>query len=99
MARWELEPGHTAAEFCVRHMMVTWVRGHFKNVHGTLEFDPDAPERSSVEAVLHARGLWAGDPQRGAHLKSGGFLDAQEQPTVPLPGSRVKAGGPSGFTR
>jgi polyisoprenoid-binding protein YceI len=36
MARWFLEPGHTAAEFCVRHMMVTNVRGHFKDVHGTL---------------------------------------------------------------
>ena len=40
MAKWFFEPGHTAAEFCVRHMMVTHVRGHFKDVHGRLEFDP-----------------------------------------------------------
>jgi polyisoprenoid-binding protein YceI len=40
MATWVFEPGHTAAEFCVRHMMVTSVRGHFKNVHGSLVFDP-----------------------------------------------------------
>ena len=33
--RWFFEPGHTAAELSVRHMMVTNVRGHFKNVHGT----------------------------------------------------------------
>ena len=98
MARWELEPGHTAAEFCVRHMMVTWVRGHFKNVHGTLEFDPDAPERSSVEAVLDARGLWTGDPQRDAHLKSGDFLDAEKHPTITFRGSEVKVVGPSEFT-
>jgi len=43
MARWEFEPGHTAAEFSVRHMMVTYVRGHFKDVHGTLVFDPNEP--------------------------------------------------------
>jgi polyisoprenoid-binding protein YceI len=57
----------TAAAFCARHIMVTWVRGHFKNVHGTLDFDPDAPERSSVEAIIDARGLWTGEPQRDAH--------------------------------
>ncbi len=48
MARWSFEPGHTAAEFCVRHMMVSHVRGHFKNVHGSLEFDPGRPEASRV---------------------------------------------------
>src|SRR5437773_10579332 len=39
MAKWTFEPGHTAAEFCARHMMVTYVRGHFKDVHGSLNFD------------------------------------------------------------
>jgi polyisoprenoid-binding protein YceI len=42
MARWRFEPGHTAAEFCVRHMMVTYVRGHFKNIAGALEFAAEA---------------------------------------------------------
>ena len=48
MARWTFEPGHTAAEFKARHMMVTWVRGHFANIHGTLQFDPEAPLFSSI---------------------------------------------------
>lgn len=43
MAKWTFEPGHTAAEFSARHMMVSSVRGHFKNVHGTLDFDPGDP--------------------------------------------------------
>ena len=54
MATWIFEPGHTAAEFCVRHMMVTWVRGHFKNVHGSLEFDPDNPATLSLGAKIAA---------------------------------------------
>ena len=49
MAKWILEPGHTAAEFCARHMMVTYVRGYFKNIHGTLFFDPANPRAASVE--------------------------------------------------
>ena len=52
MARWFFEPGHTAAEFCARHMMVTYVRGHFKDVHGTLEFDPGDPAASRVEITI-----------------------------------------------
>ena len=39
MATWVFEPGHTAAGFCVRHMMVTYVRGHFKDIHGTLIYE------------------------------------------------------------
>jgi len=42
MATWIIEPGHTEAEFRARHMMVTWVRGLFKNIHGKLELDWDA---------------------------------------------------------
>jgi polyisoprenoid-binding protein YceI len=41
-------------------MMVTYVRGHFKNVHGTLEFDPEFAALSRVEAVSDVRGLWMG---------------------------------------
>ena len=76
MAKWTFEPGHTAAEFCARHMMVTNVRGHFKNVRGTLVFDPEIPENSSVEVIIDAGSIWSGEPDRDAHLKSADFLDA-----------------------
>ena len=56
MAKWVLEPGHTAAEFCARHMMVTWVRGHFKNVRGTIIFDPADPRAASAEVTIDAAG-------------------------------------------
>src|SRR5713101_33282 len=52
MAKWTFEPGHTAAEFRARHMMVTYVRGHFKDVHGSLEFNPESPRNSSVEVEI-----------------------------------------------
>ena len=45
MTRWEFEPGHTAAEFRARHMMVSWVRGLFKDIHGVVDLDGrDLPE-------------------------------------------------------
>jgi polyisoprenoid-binding protein YceI len=54
MANWVFEPGHTAAEFRTRHMMVTWVRGHFKDVHGSLTFDPANSKLLSMEATIQA---------------------------------------------
>jgi polyisoprenoid-binding protein YceI len=82
MAKWIFEPGHSAAEFSARHMMVTWVRGHFKNIQGTVEFDPDNPAGGSVEATLDAGGLWTGEPDRDTHLKSADFLDVEHHPRI-----------------
>ena len=89
MARWSFEPGHTAAEFCVRHMMVTYVRGHFKNVHGRLNFDPTTPQNSSVEIEIDTRGLWTGEPDRDAHLRSADFLDVEHYPTITFRSRKV----------
>jgi polyisoprenoid-binding protein YceI len=90
MAKWFFEPGHTAAEFCVRHMMVTYVRGHFKNVHGTLFFDPANPSAGSVEATIDAAGIWTGDADRDAHLRSADFLDVEHHPKITFKGNRVE---------
>ena len=82
MAKWFFEPGHTAAEFCARHMMVTWVRGHFKNIHGRLTFDPADAQHSSVDVEIGATGLWTGEPDRDAHLRSADFLDVEHFKTI-----------------
>lgn len=95
MSRWTFEPGHTAAEFCVRHMMVTYVRGHFKNVRGSLDFDPGSHTLSRVEAVIDARGLWSGEPERDAHLKSADFLDVERFPEIRFRGTQARLRGPN----
>lgn len=95
MSRWTFEPGHTAAEFSARHMMVTIVRGHFKNVHGTLDFDPAAPERSSMRAEIDAASLWTGESARDEHLRSADFLDVEHHPQITFVSERVELIGPS----
>ena len=93
MARWFFEPGHTAAGFRARHMMVTWVRGHFKDVHGSLEFDPADPRSASVDVTIDARNLWTGEAARDAHLKSADFLDVDNHPTIRFKGKMVTLAG------
>jgi len=93
MARWFFEPGHTAAEFRARHMMVTWVRGHFKDVHGTLDFDPESPGTASAEVTIDTRKIWTGESDRDTHLKSADFLDVENHPTITFKGNRVDLRG------
>ncbi len=95
MARWFFEPGHTAAEFCARHMMVTWVRGHFKNVRGTMEFDERDPAGGKVEVIIDAAGLCSGEPERDAHLKSADFLDVDHHPHIRFAGGVSRLRGAS----
>ena len=93
MPKWKFEPGHTAAEFRARHMMVTWVRGHFKDVHGTLDFDPENPRAASADVTIDAGRLWSGEPDRDTHLKSADFLDVEKHPTITFHGRGAELRG------
>src|SRR5580765_5962047 len=93
MAKWFFEPGHTAAEFRARHMMVSWVRGHFKDVHGTMDWDPANPGAAAVEVTIDARKLWSGEPDRDTHLKSADFLDVENHPTITFKSTGVELCG------
>jgi polyisoprenoid-binding protein YceI len=75
--------------------MVTFVRGHFKNVHGTLVFDPANPSAASAEVTIDAAGIWTGEADRDAHLKSADFLDVEHHPKITFKGNQVEITGAS----
>jgi len=94
MAQYKLDAAHSAAEFSARHMMITTVRGGFKTVNGTLNFDAQNPAASSVEAVIEVNSMSStGVADRDAHLKSPDFLDAAQYPTITFKSTKVEANG------
>jgi polyisoprenoid-binding protein YceI len=97
MARWIFEPGHTEAEFRARHMMVTWVRGLFKDIHGKIEFELDDPLAARFAGEIAARGLWSGEPTRDAHLRSDDFLAVETHPLITFSGRFVERIGDTHF--
>ena len=74
---YQIDPAHSTAQFVVRHMMITNVRGSFRNVKGTVVHDPEKVEQSSVEAEIDAASIDTHDEQRDAHLRSADFLDVE----------------------
>ena len=95
--KWFFEPGHSAAEFCARHMMVTWVRGTFKNVAGKLEFDPANPRALAVETSIDTSTCWTGESMRDNHLKSPDFLSCEQFPQMTFKSTAVEEVGPSDY--
>ena len=79
---WNIDPAHSAAEFKVKHMMISHVKGHFSKISGSLTLDESDLAKSHVEAFIDAASIETRDPQRDAHLKSADFLDVAKFPSL-----------------
>ena len=86
---WNIDPVHSHAEFKVRHMMISNVKGEFKGVTGTLKLNGADLTNSGVEVSIAASTVSAGDAQRDAHLKSADFFDVEKFPTLTFKSNRV----------
>ena len=94
---WNIDPSHSTAEFSVRHMMITNVKGRFGKLSGTVEYDPAHPELSRLEATIDATSIDTRDEKRDAHLRSPDFFDVEKFPTLTFKSTEVKKTG-DGFT-
>jgi polyisoprenoid-binding protein YceI len=97
MPRWILEPGHTEAQFRARHMMVTWVSGLFKDIHGEMELDLDDPMSTSFRGEIDATRLWTGEEERDAHLRTPDFFDVETHPKITFEGRFTERTGDTTF--
>lgn len=90
---WKLDPAHSGAEFKVRHMMISNVKGSFSGLSGTLVENPADPSRSTVEASIDVATLNTGDAQRDGHLKSADFFDAEKHSSLTFKSTKVEPAG------
>jgi polyisoprenoid-binding protein YceI len=87
---WEIDPAHTSAQFAVRHLMVSTVRGNMGKTTGTVSLDDADLTQSSVEAIIDVSGLDTREPKRDTHLKSPDFFDVEKYPTMTFKSKKVE---------
>ena len=86
---WNIDPVHSVAEFKVKHMMISNVKGQFTSVKGVLVLDETDLTKSHVEASIEAASITTRDAQRDTHLKSADFLDVEKFPTLSFKSTRI----------
>ena len=95
---WNLDPAHSAAEFKVKHMMISNVKGSLTGLKGVLHENTADPSQSTVEASIDVSTLSTGDTQRDGHLKSADFFETEKYPTMTFKSTSVKRTGEGEYT-
>lgn len=94
---WEIDSAHASAQFSVRHMMISNVKGEFTKVTGKAVYDPNNLAGASLEATIDVNSITTREPRRDTHLRSADFLDVAKFPTIQFKSTKfVKAA--SGLT-
>jgi polyisoprenoid-binding protein YceI len=90
---WQIDPAHTAAQFAVKHLMISTVRGEFKGVTGTVTWDDQDVTKSSVNVTIDATTVDTGTAMRDNDLKSPNFFDVAKFPTITFKSTKIEQAG------
>src|SRR5215469_6523940 len=87
---WQIDPAHTAAGFSVKHLMISTVRGQFKGVTGTINWDDQDITKSSVDVTIDAKTVDTSEPMRDKDVRSDKFFDTEKYPTITFKSTKVE---------
>lgn len=90
---WQIDPAHTAAQFSVKHLAISTVRGGFSNVKGTVILDDADVSKSSVDVTIDVSTVDTRTPDRDKDLKSDKFFDVAKYPTMTFKSTKVEQAG------
>lgn len=91
---WQLDPAHSAAQFSVKHMAISTVRGAFSKVTGTVILDDKDISKSSVDVTIDTTTVDTREPNRDKDLKSDHFFDVEHYPTMTFKSTKVEQASP-----
>ena len=93
-SNWQIDPAHSSAQFSVRHMAISTVRGAFSKVTGSVVFDDKDVSKSTVEVTIDANSVDTRVPDRDNDLRSEKFFDVVHYPSITFKSKRVEQAAP-----
>ena len=90
---WQIDPNHTAAQFSVRHLGISTVRGVFEKTSGTVVFDPSDPAKTSIDATIDATTFNSRVQMRDNDVRSPHFLDVAKYPAITFKSTHTEVPG------
>ncbi len=91
---WKIDPQHSSAQFSVRHMAISTVRGAFSKVNGTMVLDEKDITKSSVDVTIDVSTVDTREPDRDNDLHSDRFFDVAHYPTLTFKSKKVEQVAP-----
>jgi polyisoprenoid-binding protein YceI len=89
-SEWKIDPQHSSAQFSVRHMAISTVRGAFSKVTGTILLDDSDITKSTVDVTIDASTVDTREPDRDKDLRSDKFFDVAHYPSITFKSKRVQ---------
>ena len=87
---WQIDPNHSSAQFAVRHLAISTVRGAFTKVSGTVQFDDKDIAKSTVDVTIDAASVDTRVADRDKDLRSDHFFDVEKYPTLTFKSTKVE---------
>jgi polyisoprenoid-binding protein YceI len=94
ISTWQIDPAHSAAQFSVRHLAISTVRGAFSKVKGTVNFDDADISKSSIDVTIDVSTVDTREPKRDDDLRSDRFFDVKDFPTMTFKSTKVEQAAP-----
>ncbi|HEY2547102.1 MAG TPA: YceI family protein [Candidatus Acidoferrum sp.] len=91
---WQLDPAHSSAQFAVKHLAISTVRGAFTKVNGTVQFDDKDITKSTVDVTIDVTSVDTRQPDRDKDLRSDHFFDADHFSTITFKSKKVEQVAP-----
>jgi polyisoprenoid-binding protein YceI len=91
---WNIDGAHSSAQFSVRHMGISTVRGAFTKVSGTVQYDPGDLAKTVIDATIETASVDTRVEMRDNDLRSPHFFDASKYPTLTFKSKKVAEAGP-----